>query len=404
MKLKRISLGILSLLLALVTVFPLASCVRSTTPETVATTVMTEAPQKYDVQLRTVDGTIHTSLQANYLANSDPHSILNYAHATEEISRPNPIKLRWSIPEAALGRIRTYTVRIWTASDASDAKEVTVSGNKTECELYNLFIGQTYYWSVSALDGDGDVSVSGVGSFTTDAQAPRNLYVDSVTNVRDLGGWKTEDGGRVRQGLLYRGARFSANDSGVISISRDGIETLRDEIGIKTEIDLRKTKAGGCDRDEAGKLTASPLGGSVRYVSCPMEYGPVLITDSKNINQVKEVFHLLADESNYPIYFHCSIGTDRTGLIAWLVNGLLGVSENDLWRDYLFSDFGQIEQDPANARTRAKNEDVYVNQIKATPVANLSKKTYNFLRDYFGVPEADLNSVIRILKEKPNAN
>ena len=225
-----------------------------------------------------------------------------------------------------------------------------------------------------------------------------------MTNVRDLGGWKTEDGGRVRQGLLYRGARFSANDSGVISISRDGIETLRDEIGIKTEIDLRKTKAGGCDRDEAGKLTASPLGGSVRYVSCPMEYGPVLITDSKNINQVKEVFHLLADESNYPIYFHCSIGTDRTGLIAWLVNGLLGVSENDLWRDYLFSDFGQIEQDPANARTRAKNEDVYVNQIKATPVANLSKKTYNFLRDYFGVPEADLNSVIRILKEKPSAN
>ena len=141
MKLKRISLGILSLLLALVTVFPLASCVKQASEP--ATTVMTEAPQKYDVQLRTVDGTIHTSLQANYLANSDPHSILNYAHATEEISRPKPIKLRWSIPEAALGRIRTYTVRIWTASDASDVKEATVSGNKTECELYNLFIGQT---------------------------------------------------------------------------------------------------------------------------------------------------------------------------------------------------------------------------------------------------------------------
>ena len=402
MKLKRISLGILSLLLALVTVFPLASCVKQASEP--ATTVMTEAPQKYDVQLRTVDGTIHTSLQANYLANSDPHSILNYAHATEEISRPNPIKLRWRVPESALGRIRSYTIRIWSAPDASDVKEATVSGNVTEYEVYNLFIGQTYYWNVSARDDEGDVSVSETATFTTDAQAPRNIYVDSVTNVRDLGGWPTKDGGRVRQGLLYRGARFSANDSGDLSISGRGILTLRDEIEIKTEIDLRKTKAGGCDRDEAGKLTASPLGGSVRYLSCPMEYGEVLITDSKNINQVKQIFHILADESNYPIYFHCSIGTDRTGLIAWLVNGLLGVSETDLWRDYLFSDFGQIELDPANARTRAKNENVYVNQIKAKDGDSFQKKTYNFLKDYFGVPEADLQSVIRILKETPKKN
>ena len=320
---------------------------------------------------------IHTAAQANYLANSDPHSILTYAHATEEISKPNPIKLRWSIPESALGQIRSYTVRIWTASDLSDAKEWCVSGNALELQVYNLFVGQTYYWNVSALDGEGDVSVSETATFTTGAQAPRNLYVDSVTNVRDIGGWRTADGGRVRQGLLYRGARLNANFETTASVSEAGIKTLRDELGIKTEIDLRQTQEVN-DRNESGGRTTSPLGEGVTYLAYPMDYGEVLITEPKNIERVRQIFHLLADESNYPIYFHCSIGTDRTGLIAWLVNGLLGVSETDLWRDYLFSDFGQIESDPAKARTRAKNEGVYVNQIKAKNGANLSEKTYNF--------------------------
>ncbi|MBO4284041.1 MAG: tyrosine-protein phosphatase [Clostridia bacterium] len=406
MKMKRISLSILSLLLALLMVFPLASCGKNTTPESTTaetTVVATEAPPKYAVRLVAPASTeIHTAAQANYLANSDPHSILTYAHATEEISKPNPIKLRWSIPESALGQIRSYTVRIWTASDLSDAKEWSVSGNALELQVYNLFVGQTYYWNVSALDGEGDVSVSETATFTTGAQAPRNLYVDSVTNVRDIGGWRTADGGRVRQGLLYRGARLNANFETTASVSEAGIKTLRDELGIKTEIDLRQTQEVN-DRNESGGRTTSPLGEGVTYLAYPMDYGEVLITEPKNIERVRQIFHLLADESNYPIYFHCSIGTDRTGLIAWLVNGLLGVSETDLWRDYLFSDFGQIESDPAKARTRAKNEGVYVNQIKAKNGANLSEKTYNFLKDYFSVPEADLQSVIRILKETPTA-
>ena len=83
----------------------------------------------------------------------------------------------------------------------------------------------------------------------------------------------------------------------------------------------------------------------------------------------------------------------------WLVNGLCGVAEKNLWRDYLFSNFGTIR----GTRTREKNEGVYVNQIKAKTGANLAEKTYNFLKDYFGVPESDLNAVIRIMKGSPNA-
>jgi len=37
---------------------------------------------------------------------------------------------------------------------------------------------------------------------------------------------------------------------------------------------------------------------------------------------------------NYPMVIHCIGGTDRTGTYAYLINGLLGVSEEELILDY----------------------------------------------------------------------
>ena len=51
------------------------------------------------------------------------------------------------------------------------------------------------------------------------------------------------------------------------------------------------------------------------------------------------------------IYFHCTIGTDRTGTMAYFLEGLLGVSEEDRLRDYDLSYyFGLVVN--LGARTR----------------------------------------------------
>ena len=399
----KITLRILSLLLAALMLLPLVGCGPRTPAETTAavTTAATEATANYEIRLNAPASTeIHTDLQKTYLAASDPHSILTYADngGTVELGRPNPITLTWTVSDNAAGHISAYTLRIWTKADASDAREIAIGADETEYAFYNAFIGQNYYWSVTMLDDKGNTTASSVATFRTALQAPRNLYVDGVTNVRDLGGWIMSDGSKVRQGMIYRGARLNENDSAEILISEKGIRTLRDEIGIKTEIDLRQTQAVN-GRDESGGITVSPLGEGVNYIACPMYYGDKLISDAKNKQRVKEIFAILADENNYPIYFHCSIGTDRTGLIVWLINGLCGVAEKNLWRDYLFSNFGTI----GGTRTRSNNESVYVNKIKAKTGDTLADKTYNFLKDYFGVPEANLQAVIRIMKETPNA-
>ena len=402
MKTERLSLKILALLLFLLTLFSLASCGQdtpvSTVPQTaeVTTAAKTTGAPNYTVRLNAPASTeIHTELQANYLADRDVFSVLSYADkkGTEELGHPVPITLTWDI-ETTLSEsnVRAFFLRIWRESAPEKAVvQATLSKSTKKYDLSNAMIGETYCWTVSALDGDGNLYESAAARFTTAAQAPRNLQVDSITNVRDVGGWPTEDGGRVRQGLLYRGSKLAANKTASILISEEGVKTMRDELGIKTEIDLRlKEKLGG--------LSASPLGETVAFYSRPMDddYNTMLTDDAARKN-IRDVFSLLADESNYPIYIHCSIGTDRTGLISWLINGLCGVSEENLWRDFLFSNFGVING------TRKDGFSKVVSPMKKATGATYTAQIYNYLKDTVGIPEADLNAVIRIMKG-PAAN
>lgn len=115
---------------------------------------------------------------------------------------------------------------------------------------------------------------------------------------------------------------------------------------------------------------------------------------SLNKGRLKEVFSVLGDESKYPLIIHCSIGTDRTGLICFLVNGLLGVSEKDLYQDYLFSNFGFIH----GLRTPSAINN-YLKQINFMSGDTLEEKFYNYLVSC-DVAKEDLDNIIRIMKEE----
>lgn len=55
---------------------------------------------------------------------------------------------------------------------------------------------------------------------------------------------------------------------------------------------------------------------------------------------------------NYPIYFHCNTGANRTGSLAYFINGLLGVSYEDLVKDFKLTSFSVYGN-----RFRSKVED-----------------------------------------------
>ncbi|MBR2953878.1 MAG: tyrosine-protein phosphatase [Clostridia bacterium] len=322
---------------------------------------------------------IHTKKQVKYLDNNYDKLPLG-VKGEKELSRPEAVEFQWEYTEEKTDNTQ-YVLKISEDKDMSNPMTYTTSSETFS--VYNLKIATTYYWTVTVNEKTSDVY-----SFTTDNTAPRNLYVDGITNVRDIGGWVTEKGTRTNQGLLYRCSRLNnSKDNGcAVIITEDGKRVMLNDLGIKTEIDLRQIENG-----ETGGVTSSPLGETVNYISCPMDHSGDVLSDNKE--QILKVFEVLADEDNYPMIIHCSIGTDRTGMLSFLINALLGVPQEDLYRDYLFSNFADI-----GSKRKITNmfDSEYYKKVMDTDGSSLSEKTYNCLVD-FGVPAEHLDSLISIL-------
>lgn len=322
---------------------------------------------------------IHTDLQKSFLENAYDLVSL-YAKGDAELSKPNPVVIKWNA-ENDLDN-NEYTFVLSEFEDFSVSRTFAVDTN--EIALKNLKIHTLYYWYVEFLK-DNNLNKTAVKTFVIDNVTPRNLDIEGLTNVRDLGGYKLGVNKYIKQGMIYRSSRLNENNTTDLLITENGIKEMVDILKIKTELDIRDAS-----ENETGGITTSPLGSSVNYVSISMKSGGNYLKRNKDV--IKNVFAVFGDEANYPIVIHCSIGTDRTGLICFFINALLGASEEDLYRDYLFSNFGEI------GRRRGPDDITgYLTEVKMMKGDSLSEQTYNYLVS-IGVSESDLNTVIRVMK------
>ncbi len=330
---------------------------------------------------------LHTELQSAYLGEENAVVIGKYADGVNagdgldhrELSHPLPVTFTWEA--AGISEGAEYLLRVGEGEEMQNVW--SFSTTETSLAVYNLKLATTYYWSVEAEDTE-----SGKAFFTTEGRGPRNLYVDGVANVRDLGGWLTESGGRFKQGLIYRCGRLNENYTGKTTITEAGKRTMLEELKIRTEIDLR---GGKNDPSEHGNITQSPLGEGVAYHHLGMNWEGDMLT--LNRAKLREIFTLLSDETNYPLIFHCSIGTDRTGLVAYLLGAIVGVRQEDLFRDYLFSNFAYIEG--SRGITDIKNS--YAADIDAAAGDTLAEKAKNYLTEKVRIPAEQIEEIVRIL-------
>ncbi|MER5961810.1 tyrosine-protein phosphatase [Streptomyces sp. NPDC002057] len=185
----------------------------------------------------------------------------------------------------------------------------------------------------------------------------RRIPLQGAVNVRDLGGYPTYDGRRVRYGLAYRGDHLAR-------LTDPDLSTL-DGLGLRTVVDLRiplEVGQDGADRLPAGPvpvprpvtdnglfgrlLTAigsrdpvrqeEMLGGG-RAAAFMREVYRTFVTDPANRAAFAATLRDLADPRRGPLLLHCTSGKDRTGWTSWLLLTLLGVPEPLARADYLAS-------------------------------------------------------------------
>ena len=326
---------------------------------------------------------IHTDLQLQYLNNNDYSVLPNSVNGMQEYSRPKP--LEFSVQESPLFNAADVTsskLRISETNDFTNYVEVDGDANN-HFEVYNLKINTKYYYYYWAVTGTGTY-YSDIKECFVKNEAPRLLNIGEVTNARDDGGWKIKGQNKyTKQGLMYRMGKL--NTSSDINITVEG-KAAFEALGIKTEIDLRNSSDA--------PPTSSAVAG-VSYYNYPLRHdsNTDYFTKNENKQSVKQVLELMGVEANYPLMFHCNIGTDRTGFISFIVNALLGVEEEYLYRDYMMSNYAVLGQSRDIASIS-----VYISQLKSkyNCGSDLSLGAKSYMLE-IGVEEAKINNIKTIM-------
>ena len=174
-----------------------------------------------------------------------------------------------------------------------------------------------------------------------------SIPLQSASNLRDLGGWPTQSGRRVRAGLVFRApalSRLCAEDEAVIATL--GLRTVCDLRGVHeaahnpvalagaTVVKLPiEPSVGASLRDilrtgqDSGHATPQDMMGLLRDAYCAYAL--------QSFPQYRSLFAALLAPGGLPLLLHCSAGKDRTGFGSALLLSALGVSWAHVLEDYL---------------------------------------------------------------------
>lgn len=180
--------------------------------------------------------------------------------------------------------------------------------------------------------------------------AERLLPLEGAHNFRDLGGYSTLDGRRVRWGRIFRSDHLGdLSDADLAYLERLGIRSVCDFRGP----DERKGHpdrlgASGTPRsvnpaiaDErfaVGELQSRILSGDLGDI----DFANLLVEGNRAFarsytDEYRAYLELFEDDANLPIVFHCTAGKDRAGWAAFVLLSTLGVPEQTAIRDYLLT-------------------------------------------------------------------
>ncbi len=208
---------------------------------------------------------------------------------------------------------------------------------------------------------------SGLKAPSTLAEAspqPRILRFEGAVNLRDFGGYVTEDGGRVSRGCLFR--------CGTLADLTDGGKRAFAELDVRLICDLRRA-------DEKAAEPTPELAGAPDRLEIPIDPGSAVAMRerlaeggltlkeridfmvginrdlaSNHAEDYARMFERLLELEDGAFLVHCSAGKDRTGFACALVLHALGVSEATVLEDYLLTNEALDYEDYVLKRIRSR--------------------------------------------------
>ena len=163
----------------------------------------------------------------------------------------------------------------------------------------------------------------------------RQLRLEGAYNVRDVGGYLTNDGRMTRWRRLLRA-------DGMHRLTAESQQALL-ETGLRTIIDLRRPR----EAEHQPNVFATAT--TVRYLHRPLYQVVVGDEDERTLGeiyrwivdecqlQIAAVIGLLTEPDALPGLVHCTAGKDRTGVIIALLLGAVGVPHDQIVADYAVS-------------------------------------------------------------------
>ncbi len=245
--------------------------------------------------------------------------------------------------------------------------------------------------------------------------ATRVLPLEGGRNFRDLGGYETEDGRRVKWGTVYRsGVMHGLTDADYDYLSGLGISVVCDfRAGDERKEEPTDWRAGDVDYitfpDPAGNEDIS--GAFAQVLMDPDVTGErvrtMFIQAYRTMHETytpayTEMFDQLAN-GNLPLTFNCSAGKDRTGVAAALILSALGVPRDMVVADYALSekvvDFmaefevGREDMDPDSPYA-------FFAQLPPEVIEPLMRTEPAYIEASFEAIEAEHGSVVAFIQEE----
>ena len=182
-------------------------------------------------------------------------------------------------------------------------------------------------------------------------------WINSTTfNFRDIGGWACDPfgSGHVSYGKIFRSGNLQSDDRYVVC----------EELGIKTEIDLTNDGV--------------PAYTDIKHYTTHST-SPMYSLSDKTAWRIylKAIFE--AASYNSPVIIHCSMGADRTGTICCILEGLLGVSQSDIDKDYELTSFKWLRARNGNYQGGTQDWAHLIGEIAALNGTTFRDKVVTFV-------------------------